>query len=250
MSAGFAIVTGASTGIGRELARIAADNGYDLLLAADTPFGADVPPRADTMIVDLSTQAGVDEMLARANGRPVDLLCANAGISLGHSFVEQSAQGWQQVVATNVFGTTCLLHSVLREMTRRGHGKVLVTGSIAGLVPGSYMAVYNATKAYLNLLCAGLRGELVNHPGITLTTLLPGATETEIFHRAGLDETKVGHSDKADPAKVARDGWDALMAGKADVVSGLLNKIAAAGSHIMPEKVAAALHTIEAKPRN
>jgi uncharacterized protein len=249
MSQPFAIITGASTGIGLELARIAADEGYDLLLVADTPFSS-VPGHAETLVTDLSGFEGVDQMLALAGDRPIDLVCANAGHGLGHEFLDQAPEAWRNVIDTNVIGTTYLLHRVLKQMVARGSGKILVTGSIAGLIPGSYQAVYNATKAYVDNLCGGLRGELVDHDGITLTTLLPGATDTEFFHRAHMDDTKIGQAKKADPAKVARDGWDALMDGKDDVVSGAMNKLQAMGSHILPESVAAKLHADEAKPQD
>jgi short-subunit dehydrogenase len=245
----FGLITGASTGIGLELARIAAQEGYELLLVADTPF-TEVPGDADTLVTDLAGFSGVDQFLALADGREIDLLCANAGHGLGHGFLEQSAEEWRHVIDTNVTGTTYLLHKVLQQMVARGRGKILVTGSIAGLIPGSYQAVYNATKAFVDNLCAGLRGELGEHEGITLTTLMPGATETEFFHRANMDDTKVGQAKKADPAKVARDGWDALMDGKADVVSGAMNKLQAIGSHILPESASAALHRAEAKPQH
>jgi len=249
MARPFGLITGASTGIGLELARIAGAEGYELLLVADTPF-SEIPGDADTLVTDLAGFSGVDQLLALADGRKIDLLCANAGHGLGHAFLEQSADEWRHVVDTNVTGTTYLLHKVLQQMVARGRGKVLVTGSIAGLIPGSYQAVYNATKAFIDNLCGGLRGELKDYADITLTTLMPGATETEFFHRAGMDDTKVGQAKKADPAKVARDGWDALMHGKDDVVSGALNKLQAMGSHILPEGAAAALHASEAKPQH
>lgn len=229
----FAIVTGASTGIGFELAHLAARNGYDLLVVADEPLidaaagdfrqhGVDV----QSIEADLSTIEGVDSLLAAAGGREIDLLCANAGRGLGRGFLEQPPADWRRVVDTNITGTLYLLQNVLKEMTARNEGKVLITGSIAGFIPGSFQAVYNGTKAFVDSFADAIRNELKEYEGVQITTLMPGPVETEFFHTAGMDDTSVGASEsKSDPADVAKDGWDALMAGKASVMSGWKNKI-------------------------
>lgn len=249
-----AIVTGASTGIGFELAHIAAKEGYDLLVVADEPLidaaAGDLQQYGTQVIsveADLSTFEGNDKLLDAAAGRPIDLLLANAGRGLGHAFLDQDIADWRRVIDTNVVGTTYLLHKVGQQMRERGTGKILITGSIAGLMPGSYQAVYNATKAYLDSFSYALREEL-RDTDITVTVLMPGATETEFFERADMLDTKVGTDKKADPAKVARDGWDALMAGSGHVVSGWQNKLQAAISHIMPDSALAKLHTSMAEP--
>lgn len=243
----FAIITGASTGIGRELARLAAADGYDLLLAADTPF-TDVSGNAETLEVDLSTFEGVDQLLDAVGGRQIDLLCANAGHGLGHAFLDQEVAEWRHVIDTNVTGTLYLLQKVLKQMAARNTGKVLVTGSIAGFMPGSFQAVYNGTKAFIDSFVDAVRNEMKEKDGITITTLMPGATETEFFHRARMDDTRVGQQEKDDPADVARTGWDAVMSGKADVVHGFRNKLQAAASHVLPEKVTAEMHRGMAEP--
>ena len=249
-----AIVTGASTGIGFELAHIAAKEGYDLLVVADEPlidaaagdfrqYGTEVT----AVEADLATFEGNDRLLAAANDRPIDLLLANAGRGLGHAFLDQEVQGWKRVIDTNVFGTTYLLHKVGQQMRERNAGKILITGSIAGLMPGSYQAVYNATKAYLDSFSYALREEL-RDTQVTVTVLMPGATETEIFERADMLDTKIGTQEKADPAKVAQDGWDAMMSGAGHIVSGWGNKLRAAISHITPDSVLAKTHTSMAEP--
>ncbi|MFC4255437.1 SDR family NAD(P)-dependent oxidoreductase [Altererythrobacter xixiisoli] len=251
MTSKFAIITGASTGIGAELARIAANEGYDLLLVADTPFADNATslPNVSRLEADLATIEGVDLLLAAANGRPVDLLCANAGHGLGGPFLEQQTQDWLHVIDTNVTGTVYLLQKILQAMAARGEGKVLVTGSIAGWVPGSFSAVYNGTKAFIDNFTAALRNELKDHPGITITTLEPGPVETEFFHRAGMDDTKVGQAEnKSDPADVAQDGWDALMAGKASIISGWKNKLQVAAAGVLPQSVPAQQHRQMAQP--
>ncbi|PZU06331.1 SDR family oxidoreductase [Sphingomonas sp.] len=247
----FAIITGASTGIGAELARLAAADGYDLLLVADTPF---VDPsvgiaNARTLEVDLATLEGVDRLLDAAGGRHIDLLCANAGHGLGGPFLDHAVSDWRHVIDTNVTGTVYLLQKILAKMVAQGEGKVLITGSIAGWMPGSFSAVYNGTKAFIDNFTAAIRNELKEHDGITITTLEPGPVETEFFHRAGMDDTKVGQNDKkSDPADVAKDGWDALMAGKDTIISGWKNKLQVAASGVLPQSAPAELHRGMAEP--
>lgn len=247
----FGIITGASSGIGAELAKLAAGEGYELLLVADTPF---VDPAAGianarTLEVDLSTIEGVDRLLGETDGRQVDLLCANAGHGLGGPFLDQDLAAWRHVIDTNVTGTVYLLQKVLRKMVAHGQGKVLVTGSIAGWMPGSFSAVYNGTKAFVDNFTAAIRNELKEHEGITLTTLEPGPVETNFFHRAGMDDTKVGQSDsKSDPADVAKDGWDAMIAGKDSIISGWSNKLQVAATGVLPQSVPAEMHRSMAEP--
>ncbi|MHA6720615.1 SDR family NAD(P)-dependent oxidoreductase [Sphingomonas sp. RS6] len=251
----FAIVTGASSGIGLELARLAARDGYDLLVVADTPLVDAAASLKDEGVevrsveTDLSTFEGVDRLLAATGGRRIDLLCANAGHGLGGGFLDQEVSDWRHVIDTNVVGTTYLLHKVLRQMRDAGEGKVLITGSIAGWVPGSFQAVYNATKAFVDNFAAAIRNELKEVEGITITTLQPGPVETEFFERAGMMDTKVGQSDsKSDPAEVAKDGWRALMKGEDNIVSGLSNKLQVAGAGVLPQSVTAEQHRKMAEP--
>lgn len=256
MSNKFAIITGASTGIGFELATLAARDGYDLLIAADETlieaaaadfeqFGTAV----QTIEVDLSSVEGVDRLLAAAGDRRIDLLCANAAIGTGGPFLDQSVASWRHSIDTNITGTVYLLQKVLGGMVSRGEGRVLVTGSIAGYIPGAFNAVYNATKAFVNNFTEALRNEIKDVEGVTLTTLMPGATDTEFFARADMLDTDVGRDEhKADPAKVAKDGWDALMAGKGHVVSGLSNKLQVAASGVVPQWVLAGMHRDMAEP--
>jgi short-subunit dehydrogenase len=252
----FAIVTGASTGIGFELASIAAENGYDLLVVADEPLidaaAADFKQhgvQVQSVEADLSTIDGVDRLLAAASGRKVDLLCANAGRGLGHGFLDQSVDDWRKVVDTNIVGTAYLLQNVLRDMVSRNEGKVLVTGSIAGFIPGSFQAVYNGSKAFVDNFTDALRNEIKESDGVTITTLMPGPTETEFFARADMLDTSVGASETKDDAnKVAQDGWDAVMKGEAHIVSGWKNKLQAAAAHVSPAAMLAEQHRKMAEP--
>lgn len=251
-----AIVTGASTGIGFELATIAAQQGYDLIVVANEPLieaaAADFSALGtivESVQADLSTIDGVDRVLAAANGRPIDLLVANAGTGTGGAFLEQDVPTWRHAVDTNITGTIYLVQKVLAAMVARNDGKILVTGSIAGYIPGSFNAIYNATKAFIDNFTEALRNEIKEVEGVTLTTLMPGPTDTEFFARAGMLDTPVGKDEnKADPAKVAQDGWDALMAGRGHIVSGLKNKIQVMGAGVVPQSVLAERHRKMAEP--
>jgi len=250
-----AVITGASTGIGRELARVAAREGYSLVLAADEPeieqAAADFRAEGasvEAVEADLATFEGNDRLLAAVAGRKIDVLIANAGRGLGHAFVDQDPEAWRRVIDTNVTGTTYLLQRVARTMVAQGDGRILITGSIAGLIPGSYQAVYNGTKAYLDSFSYALREEL-RDTGVQVTVLMPGPTATEFFRRANMLDTPVGKDDsKEDPAKTAENGWKAMMQGSAHVVSGAKNKLQAGLSHLTPDTLLAKRHTKMAKP--
>jgi uncharacterized protein len=204
MAGQFAIVTGASTGIGFELARICARDGFDLLIAADEPEIHDAAQKlrdekgvgaVEALHVDLATMEGVDQLYAAVKGRPVNVLMANAGRGLGDAFLDQDWPRAREVIDTNVMGTTYLIHKVGRDMRQANQGRILITGSIAGFTPGSFQAVYNATKSYLNSFSFALREEL-RETKISVTCLMPGATETEFFARADMLDTKVGSEAK------------------------------------------------------
>jgi short-subunit dehydrogenase len=249
-----ALVTGASTGIGYYLAQECAKHGYDLLIAADEPRITEAAEELRGLGVevyaveaDLATLEGVDRLYAAANGRPVDLLLANAGRGLGNDFLDQDFVAARRVVDTNITGTIYLLQKVGRDMRSRGDGRILITGSIAGFVPGTYQAVYNGTKAFLDSFSFALRAEL-DDSGVSVTCLMPRATETEFFARADMLDTKVGSGKKDDPADVARIGFEAMMRGDGDVVSGWKNKLQTALAHITPAGILAKQHERMAAP--
>ena len=252
---GLAVVTGASTGIGYELAKCCAEAGYDLVVAADEPEIARAAKdframgvRAEAVEADLSTAEGVEKLYVSLADRPVELLLANAGRGLGHAFFDQEVADIRHVIDTNVTGTLLLVHRIGRDMHRRNRGRILFTGSIAGFMPGSYQAVYNATKAFIDSFSWALRNELKD-TGITVTCLMPGPTDTEFFERADMTDTKVGADPgKMDPARVARIGFDAMMKGEAGVVAGFSNKIQAAMAHLMPAGMLAQQHRKMAEP--
>jgi uncharacterized protein len=249
-----AVVTGASSGIGRELAKCCARDGFDLVIAADEPaieaaagelrgLGAGV----EAVQADLATMEGVDRLVAALRGRPVAALLANAGRGLGHGFLDQDFAAVRHVIDTNITGTLRLIQQVGRGMRDRGQGRILITGSIAGFSPGTYQAAYNASKAFLDSFSFALRHE-VKDRGITVTCLMPGATETEFFERADMLDTKIGQSKKDDPVKVAETGYKAMMRGDGDVVTGWHNKLQTAIASITPAGMLAEQHRKMAEP--
>jgi uncharacterized protein len=249
----FAIVTGASSGIGYELAKCCAQDGCDLLVAADEPLQSAVDAfrsfgvKVDAIEADLATKEGVDRLYAAIDGRTVDALLANAGHGLGKGFLDQDFDEVHHLIDTNVTGTLYLIHKVGRDMRARGAGRILITGSVAGFIPGTFQAAYNGSKAFLDSFSFALRAELKDS-GVTVTCLMPGPTETEFFERADLMDTKVGQSKKDDPADVARQGYDAMLQGAGDVVTGWKNKLQTAIASVTPAAVLAEMHRKQAEP--
>ena len=249
-----AVVTGASAGIGRELARCCAEHGYDLVIAADQPEIAQAAQeleafggRIDWVQTDLATQDGVSRVVQTVGGRPVDALLANAGHGLGHAFLEQDFAAVRHVVDTNITGTIDLIQRLAAPMVARGKGRILITGSIAGFLPGSFQAVYNGTKAFIDSFSFALRNELKDS-GVTVTCLMPGATDTEFFERAGMLDTAVGQGKKDSAAEVAKIGFEAMLKGEGDVVSGWRNKLQVAVANVTPASVLAEMHRKQAEP--
>lgn len=250
-----AIVTGASSGIGYHLAMCCAQNGFDLLVAADQSLddaasdlralGAQV----ETVQTELASRQGVDQLFAAVKEREVEALLANAGHGLGKSFLEQDFADIQHVIDTNITGTLYLIHKLAPGMRAHRRGRILITGSIAGFMPGSFQAVYNGTKAFVDSFAAALRNELKD-TGVSVTCLMPGPTDTEFFVRADMLDTKVGTDERAmsDPADVAKAGFDAMMSGEADVVAGLRNKLQVAMAKVMPSEAVAEMHRKLAEP--
>jgi short-subunit dehydrogenase len=249
-----AVVTGASSGIGYSLAKCCADSGFDLLIAADeseieaaAKHLRDHGVNVEALQTDLATDEGVEKLVGMIGERPVAALLANAGRGLGKGFLDQDLSDARHVVDTNITGTITLVHKLARRMRERGEGRILLTGSIAGFMPGSYQAVYNASKAFVDSFAYALANEL-NDSGVTVTCLMPGATATRFFERADLLDTKIGASKKDSPMDVASKGFAAMMAGKPGVVTGLKNRIQAAVSHVTPAPILAEMHRKQTAP--
>jgi len=254
-----AVVTGASSGIGYELARQFAGHGYDLIIAAEDESidvaGADL--RRDggadiqTCRTDLATFEGVEELCGAisATGRPVDAIAINAGRGAGGDFARDTdLRDELNIIDVNVTSTVHLAKRVLPDMVRRGAGRVLFTSSIASTMPGSYQAVYNASKAFVQSFSEAVRNELKD-TGVTITSLMPGPTDTNFFARADMLDTKVGAGKKDDPQEVARQGFEALMRGDDHVVAGSFkNKVQAVAGKVVPDTVKAEMHRRMAEP--
>ncbi|WP_029433245.1 SDR family oxidoreductase [Blastococcus sp. URHD0036] len=252
-----AVVTGASSGIGLELARQFATHGFDLVVNAED---AELDTAADQLRaegvdvsavrLDLRTRDGVAGLHAAvaATGRPVAAVALNAGVGKGGPFVENPIEDEQAIIDLNVTATFRLAKLFLRDMAARDEGKLLITSSIASTMPGPYQAVYNASKSFLQSLSEALAQEL-RDTGVTVTSLMPGPTDTEFFERGDLLDTKIGTGPKDDPAQVAKQGFEALMAGKDKVVAGsLMTKAQAAATSVLPDRVKSAAHAKMAEP--
>lgn len=247
-----AMVTGASDGIGYELARQFATHDFDLVICSEDPGIAEVGQAFESMgaevirvRADLATPEGVEHLYASARGleRPLDAIALNAGIGVNGDFARETPLDAElRLIALNVTSQVHLAKLFLRDMVARGSGKVLITSSIAALMPAPFSAVYGASKAFLYSFAQAIRDELKG-TGVTVTALLPGPTDTGFFRRAGMEDTKVAADKKDDPADVAREAFDALMAGKDQVVAGAFkNKLQAIAAQILPEPLKARFH--------
>jgi len=253
----FAVVTGASSGIGFELAKQFARNGFDLMIVAEDEdifdaaseiesLGAKVEP----VQIDLAAKDGVDELYERISsyGAPVDAIAINAGVGVGGAFLENDIEDEMNIIELNVISTVRLSKLVLRDMVVRNEGRVLFTSSIAADAPGPYEAVHAASKAFIQSFAEAIRNELKD-TGITITSLQPGPTDTRFFERAGMLDTKAGAGKKDDPAVVAKEGFEALMSGRDHVVTGSMkNKLQSTMSKVVPETTAAEMHRRQTEP--
>jgi uncharacterized protein len=244
-----AVVTGASSGIGLELAKVFVEHGFDLVVAAENDVLHEVAQelaaggaRVDPVRADLATFEGNEDLVAVVEdaGRPVDALAVNAGIGVGGDFVDDSdLRSHLRVVDLNISSAVHLAKRLVPAMVERGAGRVLFTSSVAATAPGPFHSVYAASKAFLTSFSQALREEL-RDSGVTVTALMPGPTDTDFFRRAGMTDTKVATGPKDDPADVARAGFQALMDGDDHVVAGSLrNKAQAVAGRVLPDPVKA-----------
>lgn len=257
----FAVVTGASKGIGHELARVFAKNGYDLLITADSNQIEEVGRELGTLGTavqtvqsDLAKYEGVEKLwqAVESTGRPVDAIAINAGVGVGGKFLETDLEEELNLIQLNVTSSVHLAKLVVQQMASRGAGKILFTSSIAGTMPAPLEAVYGASKAFVLSFSKSLRYELKD-TGITVTALQPGPTDTNFFHRAGMDDTEVGSEGKYtnDPAEVAEQGFQALMDGKDHIyASSMKTKAQGELGKLVPESTKAKMHEKQAQPKS
>lgn len=254
----FAVVTGASSGIGYELARQFAENGFDLLIASNSEridVAADLLRASGTDVkavrTDLATSEGVEALYQEIKScrRQLDVIAINAGVGVSGDFTRDTElEDELHLIRLNVISAVHLTKLIAKDMATAGSGRILFTSSIAGAMPTPFQTVYGASKAFLTSFGQGIRNELKD-TGVTVTVLMPGATETDFFRRAGMEDTKIGASKKDDPAEVARDAYEALMEGQDHVVAGSIkNKMQTAAAHIMPDPVVAEMHRKQAEP--
>jgi short-subunit dehydrogenase len=259
MSEKFALVTGASSGIGRALAHELASKGYDLIIcsAGERLDAVSAELRQTSVQVfeakaDLATRDGVSALWdeVKSTGRHLDIACINAGVGVGGLFAETDLEAELNMVSLNCAGTVELAKYVVQHMLTRNEGRILFTASIAGEMVAPREAVYAATKAFDLSFAHSLRYEL-RDTGISVTALQPGPTDTDFFHRAGMDDTSVGSSGKreSEPDDVARQGIEALLDGKDHVyAASLKTKIEGAVANLVPGTVKGAMHEKMAKP--
>ncbi|WP_078958380.1 SDR family NAD(P)-dependent oxidoreductase [Streptomyces sp. WM6373] len=225
-----AVVTGASSGIGFELARQLAHRGFDLivnsadekrLLLAAEDIGRQTGASVQPVQADLRSYEEAERFVGAvaATGRPVAVATLNAGVGEGGAFLDIDLEDEFEIIDLNVRSTVHVAKRLLRSMAAAGGGRMLITSSIASTMPGSFQAVYNASKSFLQSFSQALQNELKD-TDLTVTALMPGPTDTDFFRRADMGDTKVGQGEKDDPAQVAEQGLDALFAGKDKVVAG------------------------------
>lgn len=255
-----ALVTGASSGIGYELARLFAADGYDLIITAtngellertaEAVRAAEVS--AEVVVADLTEFDGVESLYAAitATGRPLAAAALNAGVGLGGYFIGGTdLEAELNLIQLNVISQVHLTKRILPDMVAQGAGKLLYTASISGTMPTPYEAVYGGSKAFLISFAEAVKSE-IKDSGVTITLLLPGEVDTPFWHRAGMDTSKLGLGEKAAPTKVAEEGYEAMKAGKDRVVAGktgskLIGKII---NNLAPDTVKADLHASGAEP--
>lgn len=247
----YVLITGATDGIGYELAKLFAKDGYNIIAVSRTQqdldrvsqeFTSQHGVKVEVIAKDLFGENSAQELYEEVKNRnlAVDVLVNDAGQGVYGLFAETDIERQIKIIHLNVVSLTRLTHYFLKDMLARNEGKILQLASIASETPGPYQAVYHATKAYVLSFTEALINE-VKDSGVTLTALQPGATDTDFFAKADMLESKAvqDKSKLSDPAKVAKDGYEALMKGDDKIVSGMKNKVQTALSNVMPETMLA-----------
>jgi len=248
------LVTGASSGIGYEIARRLAEIGYDVIAtssdreklasAAEAVRQQGAGANVEIVQADLRKPNGVQKLYdaTRALGRPIDILVANAGIGVHGDFAaETSLDAEIALINLNVTSQVHLIKLIANDMVQRGSGDILITSSIASILPGPRMAVYAASKAFLRSFGQAIREELKDR-NVNVTVLMPGPTETDFFARADMNDARVARSAKQDPGEVAEAALKALSEGSGHIIPGLKNKVQAGLAKVMSDEARAKMH--------
>lgn len=254
----YALITGATSGIGYELAKLFAKDKYNLVIVARDQSGLETSAeefkkegiKVVTLSKDLFLPQAASEVYeeVKNKGITIDVLVNDAGQGQFGKFVDNNLKDELDIIQLNISSLVALTKYYIKDMAQRGEGKILNLSSIAGKVPGPYQAVYHGTKAFVQFFTEAVRSEMKD-TGVSLTALLPGATDTDFFHKADMESSKILDSDLADPAKAAKDGYDALMSGEAMAISGMKNKAQVAMGNMMPDNKAADMMKKQQKPK-
>lgn len=257
----YVLITGGTSGIGLELAKLFAQEGFNLALVArdfselqaiSVEFHHQYNIDVITIEKDLSKKEAPFEVCEEIKSKNIriDILVNNAGQGAYGRFTETDVHHELEIIQLNIAAYVVLTKYFLKDMLSRNEGRILNVASIAGKMPGPWQSVYHGTKAFVVSWTEAIQQE-IKDTNVTITTLLPGATATDFFHKADMEEaTLVQKGDLADPAKVAKDGFKALMAGEHKIVSGWKNKAQVAMSGILPDKVVAGMSEKQNKPAN
>jgi len=249
---GYALITGASSGIGYELARLFAADGFDLIVVSRqedelnriaNEFSQQFGVNVEVIATDLFEENAANELYRKVKerGLQVDVLVNDAGQGVYGKFIETDLQAQMRIIHLNIVSLTSLTYHFLKDMVARNRGKILQLGSVVSEIPAPLQSVYGGTKAYVLSFSEALRNE-IKDTDVSITVLQPGATDTDFFNKAGAQNSKIveDKSKLSDPAIVAKDGYNALMSGDDKIVSGLKNKVEVAAANIMPDTMVAA----------
>lgn len=253
-----ALVTGATSGIGKEIAKLLAKDQYNLVIVARdqdelnntaNELKSESGIEVQTLAKDLFNRDAVFQVYdeVKAQGYEVDILVNDAAQGQYGLFVDNDLNRELDIIQLNIGAVVILTKLFLKDMVARGDGKILNVASIAGKVPGPYQAVYHGTKAFVHSFSESIRSELKD-TGVTITSLLPGPTDTDFFNKADMQDSKILQQGMSDPADVAKDGYDALMAGTDMVVSGFKNKVQVAMNNIIPDNIVADMMKEQQEP--
>jgi short-subunit dehydrogenase len=244
-----ALITGASSGIGAEFAKLCAARGYDIVLVARRvermeQLAADLAVRhgidARVLAADLAQETAPDEIVHVLEGRPIDVLINNAGFGVNGPFSRTDWKEERELLQVNVIALVRLTKLILPQMLRRGSGRILNVASTAAFVPGPFMAMYYASKAFVFSFSLAIANEVAN-TGVTVTALCPGPTTTEFSEAAGIAGSKLFRGPVMSAAEVAREGFDAMLEGKAEIIAGARNRWMMLGTRLAPRSMLASL---------